>query len=113
MEVTGLEQPGSKAPGSAATATVEVTTDGTGPVTLVLTWYTGEAPGELGQADGVETLTRSGARTYTLTLTHVFERDGCYLSALVSANPAPVGGDASRQILDRRCASSDESQPPA
>ncbi|GLF96934.1 serine/threonine-protein kinase [Streptomyces yaizuensis] len=118
VQITGLEQivernAARRLPGSTVTVTAEVTTDGTGPVTLLLTWYTGENAGDMGEADAVETLSRSGARTYTLTLTHTFQGQGCYLGVVAGASPAPGGGDASRQILDRRCASSDGSENPA
>ncbi|MER6915096.1 protein kinase [Streptomyces sp. NPDC000594] len=115
VQISSLEQTSGsgRIPGSSVSVTFEVTTDGTGPVTLVLTWYSGDVPGELGEADTVETLSRSGARTYTVTVPHVYTGDGCYLAVVASAAPAPSGGETSGQILDRRCASHDESQTPS
>ncbi|MER5772611.1 hypothetical protein [Streptomyces sp. NPDC001985] len=90
---------------SGATATVEVATDGTGPITLVVTWYTSEIRGELGTAERTQTFRRSGARFYTLTASHVFEGSGCYLGAGAATDPGAGSGAASRQVFDWRCAS--------
>ncbi|MEO3977954.1 serine/threonine-protein kinase [Streptomyces sp. CAU 1734] len=96
VTVSGLQDSSFRAAG--ASATVEVTTDGTGPITVTVTWYSGNTQGELGTAQGSETFRRSGARQYTLTPTHTFQGEGCYLAVRATTEPAAPGGGASQQI---------------
>ncbi|MET9112444.1 hypothetical protein [Streptomyces zhihengii] len=83
-------------------ASVDVATDGPGPVTVVITWYTGNVKGELGVPDGSETFRRSGATRYTLPLTHAFQGQGCYWGVVASTDPAPGSGSSTQQLLTRR-----------
>lgn len=83
-------------------ASVDVATDGPGPVTVVVTWYTGDAKGELGVPDGTETYRRSGATSYTLPLAHTFQGRGCYWGVVASTDPAPGSGSSTQQLLTRR-----------
>ncbi|KUN76369.1 serine/threonine-protein kinase [Streptomyces griseoruber] len=86
-----------------ATTTITVTADGTGPVTITLAWFTGNAAGQAGTADGTESYRRSGARQYTLTVDHTFQGTGCYWTVQASTSPASADGGASQQLLTRGC----------
>ncbi|MBB2746353.1 UNVERIFIED_ORG: serine/threonine-protein kinase [Microbispora rosea subsp. rosea] len=91
--VTGLKA-GTPVVSSAgvATATVTVTTDGTGPVDLTGRFSAPSAGG------GAKTVRLSGARTYTRTLSYTFSRRPCGESVTfdASTDPAAPGGAASR-----------------
>ncbi|MFE1462911.1 serine/threonine-protein kinase [Streptomyces nigra] len=87
-----------------ATATVVVTTDGTGPVSVTVSWSTGNLPGVPGAADGAaQTFTRSGATQYTIPVDHTFQNRGCYWTVQATTDPAAAGGTASQQLLTRQC----------
>ncbi|GAA2417191.1 serine/threonine-protein kinase [Streptomyces coeruleofuscus] len=87
-----------------ATATIDITTDGTGPVSLTLSWFTGDTAGEPGTPDGApQTFERGGATQYTLTVDHTFQNVGCYWAVQAMTTPAAAGGGASQQLLTRRC----------
>ncbi|XHM65729.1 serine/threonine-protein kinase [Streptomyces nigra] len=87
-----------------ATATVVVTTDGTGPVSVTVSWSTGNLPGVPGAADGAaQTFTRSGATQYTIPVDHAFQNRGCYWTVQATTDPAAAGGTASQQLLTRQC----------
>ena len=86
-----------------ASASVDVATDGTAPVTIVIEWFTGDAKGELGAQDGSQAFERSGATQYTITLDHAFRGKGCYWGVRATTDPAAANGSSSQQILIRRC----------
>ncbi|MFJ6527622.1 protein kinase [Streptomyces longwoodensis] len=87
-----------------ATATLTVTTDGTGPVTLTAAWFGGDAAGQPGAADGVATsFRRSGATQYTVTVDHTFSSTGCYWTVQATTSPASADGGATQQLLIRQC----------
>ncbi|MFE1248302.1 serine/threonine-protein kinase [Streptomyces sp. NPDC058735] len=87
-----------------AEATLGVTTDGTGPVTITVSWSTSDTAGQPGTPDGAsQTFERSGATQYTLTVDHTFQTLGCYWSVQATTNPASADGGASQQLLTRRC----------
>lgn len=86
-----------------ASASIDVATDGTGPVTIVIAWFTGDAKGELGAQDGSQAFERSGATQYTITLDHTFQGKGCYWGVRATTNPVAANGSSSQQILTRRC----------
>ncbi|MGW1534340.1 protein kinase domain-containing protein [Streptomyces aureus] len=87
-----------------AAATVTVTTDGTGPITLTVSWSTGEVSGQPGTQDGAaDTYTRSGATQYTIALDHTFSGAGCYWGVQARTQPASADGGAFQQLLTRRC----------
>ncbi|MBX9363880.1 serine/threonine-protein kinase [Streptomyces sp. WAC04114] len=89
---------------TSATATVGITTDGTGPVSITVSWFTGRTAGPLGTPDGPsQTFERSGATQYTLTVDHTFQGLGCYWAVQATTAPASADGGASQQILTRRC----------
>ncbi|MFE7899407.1 serine/threonine-protein kinase [Streptomyces sp. NPDC057424] len=101
VAVSGFRQTGP----STATATVDITTDGTGPLSLTVSWFTGDAAGQPGSPDGApQTFQRSGATQYTLTVDHTFQTLGCYWTVQAGTAPDADGGGASQQILTRRCA---------
>jgi serine/threonine-protein kinase len=84
-------------------ATVDIATNGTGPVTIVVAWFTGNAKGELGAQDGSQTFERSGATQYTIALNPTFQGKGCYWGVRATTNPTAANGSSSQQILTRRC----------
>ncbi|MFE2535637.1 serine/threonine-protein kinase [Streptomyces sp. NPDC059371] len=97
---SGFRQTGT----STAAATVTVTTDGTGPVTLTVAWFTGEVSGQAGTQDGAaETYRRSGATQYTIALDHTFQGTGCYWGVQARTQPASADGGGWEQLLTRRC----------
>ncbi|KUO21348.1 serine/threonine-protein kinase [Streptomyces dysideae] len=100
VAVSGFQQTGS----TTATATIDITTDGTGPVSITVAWFTGNTGGELGTPDGVsQTFERSGATQYTLTVDHTLQSIGCYWAVRATTTPASADGGASQQLLTRRC----------
>ncbi|WP_392959223.1 hypothetical protein [Streptomyces sp. LN245] len=97
---SGFRQTGN----STAAATATVTTDGTGPVTLTVAWFTGEVSGQAGTQDGAaETYRRSGATQYTIALDHTFQGTGCYWGVQARTQPASADGGGWEQLLTRRC----------
>jgi hypothetical protein len=89
---------------TSATATIDITTDGTGPVSITVSWFTGRTAGQLGTADGPsQTFERSGATQYSLTVDHTFQGLGCYWAVQATTTPASADGGASQQLLTRRC----------
>ncbi|MFD7392253.1 serine/threonine-protein kinase [Streptomyces sp. NPDC059852] len=87
-----------------ATATVVVTTDGSGPVSVTVSWSTGNLAGLPGSADGAaQTFTRSGATRYTIPVDHTFQNRGCYWFVQATTDPAAAGGAATQQLLTRQC----------
>ncbi|MFI2433533.1 serine/threonine-protein kinase [Streptomyces sp. NPDC018693] len=87
-----------------ATATITVITDGTGPVTLTVGWFSGNTAGRPGTADGAPvSYERSGADRYTITVEHSFRTLGCYWTVQATTSPASADGGASQQLLTRRC----------
>ncbi|MCX4986043.1 serine/threonine-protein kinase [Streptomyces sp. NBC_00572] len=99
VSVTSLRQTGP----TAASGTVEVTTDGTGPVTIYVEWFTGDEKGAPGTPDGSETYRREGATSYTLTLAHDVRGAGCYWGLRATTYPAASNGGSLQQIFIRRC----------
>ncbi|MFD3993503.1 serine/threonine-protein kinase [Streptomyces sp. NPDC058583] len=99
VSVTSLRQTGS----TTAAGTVEVTTDGTGPVTIHVEWFTGDEKGAPGAPDGSETYQREGATRYTLTLAHDVRGAGCYWGLRATTYPAASNGGSLQQIFIRRC----------
>jgi len=100
VAVSGFTQTGPMT----ATATVVVTTDGTGPVSVTVSWFTGNLAGLPGAADGTaQTITRSGATQYTIPVEHTFQNRGCYWSVQATTDPAAAGGAATQQLLTRQC----------
>ncbi|MFD4143164.1 serine/threonine-protein kinase [Streptomyces sp. NPDC058572] len=84
-------------------ATVGVSTDGTGPVTIVISWSTSNSKGDPGTPDGTQTFERSGATQYTLDLTHSFSGRACYWGVQATTNPTAANGSSMQQILTQRC----------
>ncbi|MFJ3496647.1 serine/threonine-protein kinase [Streptomyces sp. NPDC086091] len=103
--VKGVALGGFRQTGNAtATASVTVTTDGTGPVTVTVGWFSGDAAGQSGAPDGAATVRRlSGSTQYTFTAEHTFGGKGCYWTVQVGTSPASADGGASQQLLIRRC----------
>lgn len=89
---------------SKAAAAVDVATDGTGPVTLTVTWYVSESKGSRGTRDGAaRTYRLSGKTAYTVSLEHTYERSGCSWRLSAGTSPAADSGGSGQQILRREC----------
>ncbi|MEU3947547.1 protein kinase [Streptomyces sp. NPDC029526] len=87
-----------------ATTTVTVVTDGTGPVSVSLSWFTGDVSGQPAAQDGAaQVVRRSGATRYTVTVEHAFTTLGCYWTVRAATSPASADGGASQQLLTGRC----------
>ncbi|WP_328770049.1 serine/threonine-protein kinase [Streptomyces sp. NBC_00286] len=100
VAVSGFRQTGP----TTASATIDITTDGTGPLSITVSWSTGDTGGQLGLPDGAsQTFERSGATQYTLTVDHTFQGNGCYWTVQAATTPASADGGASQQLLTRRC----------
>ncbi|GAA2311137.1 hypothetical protein GCM10010234_64430 [Streptomyces hawaiiensis] len=100
VTVTAFRQTGP----TTATATLGITTDGPGPVSITVSWSTGDTAGQPGTADGAaQTFERSGATQYTLSVDHTFQTLGCYWTVEATTTPAAADGGASQQLLTRRC----------
>ncbi|MFF0448940.1 serine/threonine-protein kinase [Streptomyces sp. NPDC004609] len=85
--------------GATATSTITVTTDGTGPVTVLVTWYAGDVPGEPGTPTGSDSHRREGATSYTFPVSHTYQgRAGCYRSVRATTEPAAANGSSTRQF---------------
>ncbi|MGW0699086.1 protein kinase domain-containing protein [Streptomyces sp. NPDC002867] len=98
VSVTSFRQTGT----TTGAASVDVATDGTGPVTIVVSWNAGDTMGQPGAPDGTQTFERSGATRYTLPLTHTFQGQGCYWGVQASTAPGAANGTSTRQLLTRR-----------
>ncbi|MEU8437252.1 serine/threonine-protein kinase [Streptomyces sp. NPDC029216] len=87
-----------------ADAAVSLSTQGSGPVTVVLQWFLGDAQGSYTVPDGTDTVVvRAGAPT-TLVQSHTFPRGrGCYAGVRVTTKPAAANGTASDSQLLARC----------
>ncbi|MDX5565236.1 protein kinase [Streptomyces sp. ID05-04B] len=100
VTVTGFRQTGP----TTATATITVTTDGTGPFSVDISWYTGAGGRGLGTPDGAsQSFTRSGSTQYTLAVDHTFRGTGCYWAVGATTTPASADGGGSQQLLTRQC----------
>ncbi|MFE7169455.1 serine/threonine-protein kinase [Streptomyces sp. NPDC057616] len=86
------------------TATIDVTAEGTGPISITVSWYTSNIGVQLGSQDGMsQTFQRSGATQYTITVDHTFQNTGCYWAVQATTAPAAASGAATQQILTRQC----------
>ncbi|GAA0287018.1 serine/threonine-protein kinase [Streptomyces turgidiscabies] len=101
VAVSGFRQTGP----TTASATIDITTDGTGPISVTVSWATGDTGLRLGTSpDGPsQTFARSGATQYTFTVDHTFQGDGCYWTVQATTTPASADGGASQQLLTRGC----------
>lgn len=98
VSVTGFRQTGT----ATAAATVDVVTDGTGPVKVVVSWFTSNEKGVLGAVESTQSFERSGATQYTLALDHTFQGTGCYWAVQAGTDPAAASGSSTQQLLTRR-----------
>ncbi|WP_336111268.1 protein kinase domain-containing protein [Streptomyces sp. PTD9-10] len=89
---------------STASATIDITTDGTGPISITVSWFTSDSAGVLSVPDGApQTFERSGATQYSLAVDHTFQNNGCYWAVQATTTPAAASGSASQQLLTRQC----------
>ncbi|WP_406425161.1 serine/threonine-protein kinase [Streptomyces sp. NBC_01589] len=91
-----------------ATATFRIQTDGAGPLTLTVAWFTSGEPGGPFTPDGpAETFKRSGesrgSNYFTVTVEHTFQTDACYWTVQATTDPASPGGVRTAQVELRRC----------
>lgn len=100
VTVTNFRQTGS----TTASATITVTTDGTGPLSISVSWFTSDSGRGLGTADGAsQTFQRSGSTQYSLTVDHTFGNTGCYWAVRATTAPTSADGGGSQQLLTRQC----------
>ncbi|MEU9378945.1 serine/threonine-protein kinase [Streptomyces sp. NPDC048255] len=84
-------------------ATVDVATEGTGPVTVVLEWFLGSAQGSYSVPDGTDTVVVP-AGSSTVVQSHTFTRGrGCYGGVRVTTKPAAGNKSASASQVLPRC----------
>ncbi|MFI8360629.1 serine/threonine-protein kinase [Streptomyces sp. NPDC085612] len=85
-------------------ATVTVSSQGTGPVTVVVEWFLGGTQGSYAVPDGSESFTVRAGTTVTTTRSHTFSRDrGCYGGVRVTTQPAAGNKSASASQYLLRC----------
>jgi serine/threonine-protein kinase len=101
VTVSSFQQTGT----TTASAEIDITTDGTGPISITVSWSTGDTGLQLGTTpDGAsQTFERGGATHYTLAVDHTFQGSGCYWAVQAATTPASADGGASQQLLTRRC----------
>lgn len=100
VTVTNFRQTGS----TTASATITVTTDGTGPLSISVSWFTSDSGRGLGTADGAsQTFQRSGSTQYSLTVDHTFGNTGCYWAVRATTAPTSADSGGSQQLLTRQC----------
>ncbi|WP_236244644.1 serine/threonine protein kinase [Streptomyces sp. CC210A] len=98
--VSGFHQTGH----TTATATVDIVTDGPGPVVLTVSWAASNTPDGATTQDGATRTCRySGSTRYTLPLDHGFRSTACYWHVRVSTEPKSAGGTSFAHLLTRRC----------
>ncbi|MGA5169200.1 MULTISPECIES: serine/threonine-protein kinase [Streptomyces] len=81
-------------------AQVTLSVDASGPATVLLEWFSGDARGTLGASEGSMTFSAASAAT-PRTLT--FSGQGCYWGVRATTTPSADAGAATQQILIRRC----------
>ncbi|MFE7183743.1 serine/threonine-protein kinase [Streptomyces erythrochromogenes] len=85
-------------------AAITVSSQGTGPVTVVVEWFLGGAQGSLSVPDGSESFTVQAGSTVTTNRVHTFSRDrGCYGGVRVTTKPAAGNKSASASQYLPRC----------
>ncbi|MFE2127392.1 serine/threonine-protein kinase [Streptomyces amritsarensis] len=85
-------------------ATITVSSQGTGPVTVVVEWFLGGSQGSFSVPDGTESFTVQAGSTVTATRQHTFSRDrGCYGGVRVTTKPAAGNKSASASQYLPRC----------
>ncbi|MFI9584714.1 protein kinase [Streptomyces sp. NPDC052236] len=86
-----------------AEAVVDIATDGTGPVTIVVSWFTSNTEKELGTQNGSQSFERSGSTQYTITLNPTFQGRDCYWGVRATTMPTAANSSSSRKIVTRWC----------
>ncbi|WP_407840452.1 serine/threonine-protein kinase [Streptomyces sp. DSM 116496] len=100
VNVTSFRQTG---PG-ATEAGFSVESDGAGPYTLVVEWFTGDDKGALTVPDGRQTVAFGAGSPGTQTLAHTFAQGaGCYWSVRATTQPAAANQSSVQSIYIRGC----------
>ncbi|MFH7599519.1 serine/threonine-protein kinase [Streptomyces racemochromogenes] len=87
-----------------ADASVSLATRGSGPVTIVLQWYLGNAQGAYSVPDGTDTIVVEAGAPTTVVRSHTFPRGrGCYAGVRVTTKPAAADAPASDSQPLVRC----------
>ncbi|MCX4961086.1 serine/threonine-protein kinase [Streptomyces virginiae] len=85
-------------------ATISVTSQGTGSVTVTVEWFLGGAQGSYSVADGTESFVVPAGSTATQVRSHAFARDrGCYGGVRVTTKPTAGNKSASASQYLLRC----------
>lgn len=100
VTVTSFRQ---TAPGTTE-ASFSVESDGAGPYTLVVEWFTGDTKGALTVPDGRQTVAFPAGNPGTQTLAHTFTQGaGCYWSVRATTTPAAANQSSVQSIYIRGC----------
>ncbi|MET7354603.1 hypothetical protein ABZT42_43245, partial [Streptomyces mirabilis] len=89
---------------STATVKLTITTDGTGPLSLTVSWFSGTVQGEPGPPDGApQSYKLNGKTTYKVPIGHGFQTTGSpcgiwFWTVQAKTDPASADGGASQQI---------------
>ncbi|MFF3517188.1 hypothetical protein ACFYX0_37620, partial [Streptomyces sp. NPDC002573] len=101
IEVTEFRKTGP----STATVKLTITTDGTGPLSLTVSWFSGRVQGEPGPPDGApQSYPLNGKTTYEGTIKHDFQTPTPYACGIwfwtvqAKTDPASADGVASQEI---------------
>ncbi len=87
-----------------AQAAFSVESDGAGPYTLVVEWFTGDTEGALTVPDGRQTVAFAAGSPGTQTLAHTFAQGaGCYWSVRATTTPAAANHSSVQSIYVRGC----------
>ncbi|MCX4776445.1 serine/threonine-protein kinase [Streptomyces sp. NBC_01264] len=100
VNVTSFRQTG---PGTTEAA-FSVDSDGAGPYTLVVEWFTGDTKGALTVPDGSQSIEFGAGSPGTRTLAHTFAQGaGCYWSVRATTKPAAANQSSVQSIYIRGC----------
>jgi eukaryotic-like serine/threonine-protein kinase len=81
-----------------ARAAVEVVTEGAGPVTVVVQWFSRAQEGAPEVAEAAETHRLEGGTAYSIATSRIFGHGVCVRGLRVSADPAAPGGTVTREL---------------
>ncbi|MFZ3468564.1 serine/threonine-protein kinase [Streptomyces sp. 4.24] len=85
-------------------AIFSVESDGSGPYTLVVEWFTGATKGDLASPAGSQTVEFGPGTTGTQTLTHTFPRGvGCAWSVRATTRPTAANQSSVQSVYLRGC----------
>ncbi|MEU9720104.1 serine/threonine-protein kinase [Streptomyces sp. NPDC047976] len=94
-------------------ATVSLSAQGSGPVTVTLEWFLGSSQGAFSVPDGTDTVVVQAGSLAPVVQAHSFSRGhGCYGGVRVTTRPAAANGSASASALLYRCQTQEPQEVP-